>query len=149
MKIWRGCPNIRFNPATFLCLSQARTWISNVICLGEWKVTVFLVNIGEILYQHRQLSFHNKFFLWSYRISSFVILIDILIDILSFICLRITLRGWGHGRDRIVVVSSNLFHGEVYSMQHYVIKFVIDLRQVNSFLRVLRFPPPIILTTMI
>jgi hypothetical protein len=32
---------------------------------------------------------------------------------------------------------------EVYSIQHYVIKFVSDLRQVSSFLRVLRFPPPI------
>jgi hypothetical protein len=28
-------------------------------------------------------------------------------------------------------------------MQHYVIQFVSDLRQVGSFLRVLRFPPPI------
>jgi len=30
----------------------------------------------------------------------------------------------------------------VYSIQHYVIKFVSDLRQVGGFLRVLRFPPP-------
>jgi len=29
------------------------------------------------------------------------------------------------------------------SVQHHVIKFVIDLRQVGGFLRVLRFPPPI------
>ena len=28
------------------------------------------------------------------------------------------------------------------SIQHYVIKFVSDLRQVGGFLRVLRFPPP-------
>jgi len=34
-------------------------------------------------------------------------------------------------------------HGEVYSIQHYVIKFVSDLRQVGGFLQVLRFPPPI------
>jgi hypothetical protein len=34
-------------------------------------------------------------------------------------------------------VSSNPVHGEVYSMQHYVIKFVCDLRQVCGFLRVL------------
>jgi hypothetical protein len=27
------------------------------------------------------------------------------------------------------VVSSNPVHGEVYSIQHYVIKFVIDLRR--------------------
>jgi hypothetical protein len=29
------------------------------------------------------------------------------------------------------------------AIQHYVIKFVSDLRQVGGFLRVLRFPPPI------
>jgi hypothetical protein len=28
------------------------------------------------------------------------------------------------------VVSSNLVHGEIYLIQHYVIKFVSDLRQV-------------------
>ena len=28
-------------------------------------------------------------------------------------------------------------------VQHYVIKLISDLRQVSSFLRVLRFPPPI------
>ena len=32
--------------------------------------------------------------------------------------------------------------GEVYSIQHYVIKFVSDLRQVCGFLWLLRFPPP-------
>ena len=31
----------------------------------------------------------------------------------------------------------------MYSIQHYVIKFVSDLRQVSAFLRILRFPPPI------
>jgi len=41
------------------------------------------------------------------------------------------------------IVSSNHAHGEMYSIQHYVIKFVRDLRQVGGFLRVLRFPPPI------
>ena len=39
--------------------------------------------------------------------------------------------------------------GEVYSIQHYAIKFVSELWQVGSFLRVLRFPPPIKLTAMI
>ena len=47
------------------------------------------------------------------------------------------------------VVSSNPTHGEVYSMQHYVIKFVNDLRQVGGFLWVLWFPPPIKLTATI
>ena len=34
------------------------------------------------------------------------------------------------------VVSLNSTHGEVYSIQPYVIKFVNDLRQVGGFLRV-------------
>jgi hypothetical protein len=44
------------------------------------------------------------------------------------------------------VVSSNPAHGEVYSIQHYVIKFVSDLRQVGGFLRILRFLPTVKLT---
>ena len=32
------------------------------------------------------------------------------------------------------VVSSSPVHGEVYSIQHYVIKFVSDLRQVGGFI---------------
>jgi hypothetical protein len=47
------------------------------------------------------------------------------------------------------VLSSNPVHGEMYSIQHYVIKFVSDLRQVVGFLRVLRLPPPIKLTAKI
>jgi hypothetical protein len=49
----------------------------------------------------------------------------------------------------IKVVSSNPTHGEVYLIQHYVIKFVSDLWHVNGFLRVLRFPPPIKQTSTI
>jgi len=30
---------------------------------------------------------------------------------------------------------------QVYSIQHYVMKFVSDLREVGGFYRVLRFPP--------
>ena len=33
------------------------------------------------------------------------------------------------------VVSSNPVHGEVYSIQHYVIKFVSDLQQVGGLSR--------------
>ena len=40
-------------------------------------------------------------------------------------------------------------HGEVYSIQHYVIKFVSDLQQVCGILRIFRFPPPIKLTVTI
>jgi hypothetical protein len=47
------------------------------------------------------------------------------------------------------VVSSNSTHGEMYSIQHYVIKFVSDLWQIGGFLRVLRFPQPTKLTATI
>ena len=46
------------------------------------------------------------------------------------------------------VVNSNPVHGEVYSIQHYVIKFVSDWRQVGGFLRVLWFPPTVTQTAM-
>ena len=41
------------------------------------------------------------------------------------------------------VVSLNPTHSQVYSIQHYVIKFVRNLLQVGGFLWVLQFPPPI------
>jgi hypothetical protein len=47
------------------------------------------------------------------------------------------------------VESSDRAHGEVYSIQHYVIKFVSDLRQFGGFLCVLRFSRRIILTSTI
>ena len=68
------------------------------------------------------------------------------------------------GRDRMVVGFTTTYaisvwqhwscefesrSGEVYSIKHYVIKFVSDLRQVGGFLRALRFPPPIKLTATI
>ena len=44
-----------------------------------------------------------------------------------------------------LVVSSNPVHGEVYLIQHYVIR----LRLVGGFFLVLWFPPPIKLTATI
>jgi hypothetical protein len=41
------------------------------------------------------------------------------------------------------VVNSNPAHGEMYSIQHYVIKFDSDLQQVGGFYRALRFLPSI------
>jgi len=49
----------------------------------------------------------------------------------------------------INIVSLNPANDEVYSIQYYVIKFVVDLRQVGGFLMILRFPPPIKLTATI
>ena len=46
------------------------------------------------------------------------------------------------------VASSNHAHREDYSIQHYVIKCVSDLRQIGDFLWVLRIPLPRKLTAM-
>jgi hypothetical protein len=46
-------------------------------------------------------------------------------------------------------VSSNPTIGEVYSIQHYVIPCVSDMRHFGGFLRVPRFPHPIKLTSTI
>ena len=53
----------------------------------------------------------------------------------------------GHGCDHIVVgftticaICSKPVHDEVYSIQHYMIKFVSNFRQVGGFPRVLQFP---------
>jgi len=66
------------------------------------------------------------------------------------------------GRGRMVVGFTTTYASSAYhhwycefksrsgrGVQHYVIKFVSDLRQVGSFLGVLRFPPPMKLTTTI
>ena len=44
------------------------------------------------------------------------------------------------------IMSSNPAQARCTRIQHYVIKFVSDLRQVSGFLWVLRFPSPIKLT---
>jgi hypothetical protein len=56
--------------------------------------------------------------------------------------------GWGLDKIHVPVIKLyfNPVHCEVYSIQHYVIKFVSDLSQVGGFLR---FPPPIKLTATI
>ena len=46
-------------------------------------------------------------------------------------------------------MSSKPAHGEVFSIQHYLIKLIIDLQKAVEFLRVLRFPPSIKLTATI
>ena len=41
------------------------------------------------------------------------------------------------------VVRSNPTHGDVYSIQLYLIKFVYDFRQVGDFLQIFQFSPSI------
>ena len=47
------------------------------------------------------------------------------------------------------VLSLSPVHGEMYSIHHYVMKFVSDLLQVGGLLQVLQFRLPIKLTTTI
>jgi len=71
-------------------------------------------------------------------------------------------KGGRRCRDRMVVGFTTTYAIGVYhhwccefesrsgwGVQHYVIKFVSDLRQVEGFLLVLRFPPPIKMTAAI
>jgi hypothetical protein len=46
-------------------------------------------------------------------------------------------------------VKTPKINKSIKSIQHYVIKFISDLRQVRGFLWVLLFSPPIKLTAMI
>jgi hypothetical protein len=60
-------------------------------------------------------------------------------------------KGGCRGRDRMIVgftttCTIKSHSSEVYSIQHYVIKFVSDLLEICGLLR---FPPPIKLTAMI
>ena len=68
----------------------------------------------------------------------------------------------GHcGHDQMVVGFTTTYAISAYhhccefesrsgrGVQHYMIKFVSDLRQVCGFLRILQFPPPVKLTATI
>jgi hypothetical protein len=55
------------------------------------------------------------------------------------------------GRDRMVVRFTTNYgiSANHYSIQHYMIKFVCDLRQFGGFLRVLWFASPVKINAMI
>ena len=85
-----------------------------------------------------------------------VVIICCITFVFDVICLNQLLAGPSCGRDRMVVGFTTTDAISVYhhwwcefesrsgrGVQHYVIKFVSDLRQVGGNLRVLRFPPPI------
>ena len=89
--------------------------------------------------------------------SFLLIYLVILFFFLLFLSLMFSTTSMGyHGHDHMVpiqsvpittnIVGSNPAHGEVYSIQHYMIKIVSDLRQVCCFLH---FPPQRKLTAII
>ena len=87
---------------------------------------------------------------------------NVLINVTYYIYNTRSLCRGRRGRDRMVVGFTTTFAISAYhhwcyefesrsgrGVQHYVIKFVSDLRQVGGFLWVLRFPSLIKLTAMI
>ena len=69
-------------------------------------------------------------------------------DSMEVFCL-IVMSSWFIFLKGSVVIVILLRLGRDYSVQHYVIKFVSDVRQVSCFLLVLWFPPQIKLTATI
>jgi hypothetical protein len=91
-----------------------------------------------------------------------VVIICCIKFVFDVISLNQLLAGPSFGRDRMVVgfTTTDAISGYHHwwcefesrsgrGVQHYVIKFVSDLRQVGGNLRVLRFPPPIKQTSTI
>ena len=91
-----------------------------------------------------------------------VVIICCIKFVFDVISLNQLLAGPSFGRDRMVVGFTTTDANSGYhhwwcefesrsgrGVQHYVIKFVSDLRQVGGNLRVLRFPPPIKQTSTI
>ena len=99
---------------------------------------------------------HHWWISWFWRNSN----LKVVRSIEWLLCPLLTIKSWSWsyvvGFTTTCVVSayhhyscSNPDHGEAYSIQHYVIKFVSDLRQVGGFLRENRFPPPMKLSVTI
>ena len=93
--------------------------------------------------------------------SGILNIIPPLIPVPFFLSIMYIQRG-NRGRDRMVVEFTTTYAISAYhhqccefesrsgrGVQHYVIKFVSDLRQVGGFPRVHRLPPPIKLTATI
>ena len=84
-----------------------------------------------------------KTFAISFKSCGAVVVVIVWFNVVGFIS-TYPISGNHHKRSEFEPHS-----GEVYSIQHYVIKFVSDLRQVGGFLWVLLLPPPIKLTATI
>jgi hypothetical protein len=67
---------------------------------------------------------------------SYVFLLTLTFRVRVFPLLKVT-----HKNIKYIKVNRSR-SGKVYSIQHYVIKFDSDLRQVGGFLRIFQFPTP-------
>ena len=123
----------------FLCLGwrvRAHRTRNKYLYTGSWFVSSQrLQTEGSGLCRHNKVKFTRQRFLGTIRVV-IVLYLNLQLLVQS---VPITTK----------FVSSNPIYGEVYSIQHYVIKFISGLWLVGGFLWVFRFLPPIKLTAMI
>ena len=118
----------------FVELEQLRSDIFPVRMTQEYKiikllwcfVCMFMILIQKILEQ-KKLGVLREIYHWGYQcLSSRSTIIQLYPAVVLF-----------EQSNCIKIVSSNPAHGEVYSIQHYWIKIVSNLRQIDGFLPVL------------
>jgi hypothetical protein len=104
-----------------------QTWCFSHICICCTNNWFYWISVSHIIYRSKIFGVVVDVIVWSFGLQLPVQSVPIITN----------------------VVSSNPVIGELYSMQHYVIQFVSDLRQVGCFLRVLPFPLSIKLTSKV
>jgi hypothetical protein len=99
-----------------------------VFCYGDSLSSVIKIKLhmlSVMLYDDTLLSSFVQS--WVIKSNQWTPFIFVGVEIIPF-------HIWGRcGGDCIVVLTSNPTHGQVYSIQHYVIKSVSDLQTVNGF----------------
>ena len=135
-----------------LTLNSYNKYIWNVAHLTFNSYNKYIWNVA-----HLTLNSYNKC-IWNVAINQFTMYINNFVSrrwILYFLTIFVHIwqkfkhfkknskfNSWTHLCQGTFTIKGNIndVHGEVYSIQRYVEKFVSDLRQFGGFLRVLRFP---------
>jgi len=128
-----------------------------LICYIHWN----LHELGSFVRLKRTQLLHKRVKRIIFRSKSEMYKWPIVFNMLNVIKYSVLSRGRS-GCDRMVVGFTTTYAISDYhhwccklesrsgrGIQHYVIKFVSDLRQAGGFPRILRFPPPIHLTATI
>ena len=135
-----------------LTLNSYNKYIWNYAHLTLNSYNKYIWNVA-----HLTLNSYNKC-IWNVAINQFTMYINNFVSrrwILYFLTIFVHIwqkfkhfkknskfNSWTHLCQGTFTIKGNIndVHGEVYSIQRYVEKFVSDLRQFGGFLRVLRFP---------
>ena len=126
------------------CQLQIVKWINNIYLMNNIVVsTTFSTSYLPLIITFRCISLLYKPILTRYAYFNLVWVINH-----SMLMVKSLFQEDWHGRNHMVDGFISTYDiscefepcsSEVYSIQHYVIKFVSELRQVSGFLR---FPPP-------